>query len=150
MRVFEVMTKHVHTVLPVMAADEAWDLMRRRQIHHLVVTQDNGIAGVVSDRDLGGKRGLSLRRGRTVGELMTPHAVTVGPEDTTRAVANLMRGRTIGCVPVVDKGHLVGIVTVSDLLQLLGRGAGRPITPTRADTHYRVPHRKRADRRAAW
>jgi CBS-domain-containing membrane protein len=57
---------------------------------------------------------------------MTSRVVTVGRHETIRVVANMMRGRTIGCMPVVDKDRLVGIVTVSDLLQLLGRGIERP------------------------
>jgi CBS domain-containing protein len=45
-------------------------------------------------------------------------------------------------VPVVDRGRLVGILTVSDLLELLGRGGDRPARPERHGLHHRVPHRK--------
>jgi CBS domain-containing protein len=38
-----------------------------------------------------------------------------------------MRGRTIGSLPVVEKGRLAGIVTVTDLLDLIGRGVERPV-----------------------
>jgi CBS domain-containing protein len=79
-----------------------------------------------------------------VADLMTRHVVTLTPTDTIRRAANVMRGRTIGCIPVTQGRRLVGIVTVSDLLGLLGRGADRPIHAARADLHYRVPHRKRA------
>jgi CBS domain-containing protein len=37
-----------------------------------------------------------------------------------------MRGRSIGCLPVVEKGALRGIITVTDLLELIGKGAERP------------------------
>ena len=62
--------------------------------------------------------------------------------DTIRRVANLMRGRSIGCVVVTRDGELEGIITVSDLLGLLGKGQERPAPATRAHLHYRVPHRK--------
>ena len=52
--------------------------------------------------------------------------VTADRTDTVRVVANRMRGRSIGCVPVVDRERLIGIVTVSDLLEALGRGIDRP------------------------
>jgi CBS domain-containing protein len=81
---------------------------------------------------------------------MSSPVVTVAPRDTVRRVANLMRGRTIGCVPVLDGPHLVGIVTVSDLLELLGRGIERPSTPERRPLHHRAPHRKRKGAYGAW
>jgi CBS domain-containing protein len=61
-----------------------------------------------------------------------------------------MRGLSIGCVPVVDRGRLVGILTLSDLLQLLGGGIDRPAKPTRRVATHRVPHRKTHGARASW
>jgi len=142
MRVTDVMTKGVHTVPADMAASDAWELMRRKGIHHLVVTADSRVAGVLSDRDAGGRSGASIRTRSSVADLMTAAVVTVAPDTTVRKIANLMRGRTIGCVPVLDRERLVGIVTVSDLLSILGRGVDRPMQPQRHNLHYRVPHRK--------
>ena len=119
MRMFEVMTEGVRTVSPTAAADEAWELMRRERIHHLVVTDSSGVVGVLSDRDAGGRRGRGVRTGRTVADLMSPHAVTIDARETVRKAANLMQGRTIGCLPVVDRGKLVGIVSRANLLQAL-------------------------------
>ena len=39
--------------------------------------------------------------------------------------SRILRGRSIGCLPIVDKGQLMGIVTVSDLLEVVGRGRNR-------------------------
>ena len=50
---------------------------------------------------------------------MTVKPITMKPYDTVRRAAARMRGVTIGCVPIVDEGRLVGIVTVADLLDLL-------------------------------
>jgi CBS domain-containing protein len=150
MRAFEVMTEDVRTVAPDLPAGEAWNLMRREGIRHLVVVRGSTIVGVLSERDAGGRSGSGVRSGRTVADLMTTRAVTVAPTDTIRSVANVMRGRTIGCVPVVKGKRLVGIVTVSDLLDLVGGGVGRPVTPKRPDLHYRVPHRKQRRMPAAW
>ena len=60
--------------------------------------------------------------------------VSVGPATTLRQAANLMRGHTIGCLLVVEKGKLVGLVTTTDLLDQLGRGATRPTVLDRAST----------------
>jgi CBS domain-containing protein len=150
MRVNEVMTEGVQTVPPTMSAGEAWEVMRRQRIRHVVVTRGRDVVGVLSERDAGGRSGASVRAGKTVVDLMTSHVATVAPSDTIRSVANLMRGRTIGCVPVVDRGRLVGILTLSDLLEVLGRGIDRPNKPGRPIATHRVPHRKTARARAAW
>ena len=142
MRVAEIMTEGVQTVQATMAASEAWELMRRKRIRHLVVMDGAEVQGVLSDRDAGGRSGANVRVQHTVGDLMTTAAVTVPPDATVRRAANLMRGRTIGCLPVIDRKRLVGIVTVSDLLDLLGRGTDRPMQAQRRGLHHRVPHRK--------
>ena len=151
MRVRDVMSTGVKSVGVELPADEAWQWMRAERIHHLVVLDGKAIAGVISDRDAGGPKGDAVRAGHDVGELMTRHVVTVTPDTTVKRAANLMRGRSIGCAVVTDKGRVAGIVTTSDLLELLGRGAIRP-TPTarRPDLNFRAPHRKRHKSYGAW
>lgn len=150
MRLNEVMTEGVQTVPLTMPATDAWELMGRKGIHHVVVTEGRDIIGVLSDRDVGGRSGSSVRAGRTVGELMTRHAATLAPTDTVRKAANLMRGRTIGCLPITDRGRLVGIVTVSDLLTIVGGGTDRAAKPQRPMATHRGPHRKRHRAYGAW
>jgi CBS domain-containing protein len=60
-----------------------------------------------------------------------------------REAANLMRGRSIGCLPVLDGRKLVGIVTVTDLLELLGRGAERPMARGRRAVMAGRGHRRK-------
>ena len=150
MRVAELMTTGVQTVSPNMPAADAWELMRIKGIHHLVVTVDGNVLGVLSNRDAGGRNGATVRARSSVGDLMTTSILTVDPTTTIRRASNLMRGRTIGCMPVVDNGRLVGIVTVSDLLELLGRGVARPARPNRRGLHHRVAHRKGNGRFGVW
>jgi acetoin utilization protein AcuB len=116
--------------------------MRRKRIRHLVVVANGDVLGVLSERDAGGKRGSSLRAQLTVADLMTAQVTTIPPDATVRKAANLMRGRTIGCLPVLDGRKLVGIVTASDLLELVGRGHARPQQAERRNLHHRVGHRK--------
>jgi acetoin utilization protein AcuB len=151
MRVQDVMTTGVRTVSQKMAAEDAWQLMREKGIHHLVVTEGRGIVGVLSDRDVGGRHGEPVRRNRTVGNLMTAPAVSIAPETPVRKAANLMRGRSIGCLVVADAGRAVGIVTVADLLELIGRGIERPAaSTTRWTLRHRVPHRPHPRASGVW
>jgi acetoin utilization protein AcuB len=151
MRVQEVMTQGVETVAPTTAAVDAWELMKRKGFHHLVVTAGPRVVGVLSDRDGGGRLGAAVRANRTVSELMTDRVVTVDPTTTVRRAANLMRGRSIGCLVVTNRGRVVGIVTVADLLELLGRGLERPTpTATRSALRYRTPHRRQRTSSGVW
>jgi acetoin utilization protein AcuB len=151
MRVAEVMSTNIQAVKPTVPATDAWEVMRNHGIRHLVVMNDSELVGVLSDRDAGGRNGEALRAGARVSELMTKAVVSVRPDETIRKVANLMRGRTIGCVPVIDRGRVKGIVTVSDLLSVIGGGTDRPARPERRHLHYRAPHRKQRQRaNRAW
>jgi len=125
MRVKDIMTSKVETVDQEEIAEAAYNLMRLKKIHHLVVTGMGELVGILSERDLGGRDRETKRQLQKVVAFMTPYAVRARPGMTVREAANLMRGWTIGCLPVVDKGRLVGIVTVSDLLELVARG-GEP------------------------
>jgi acetoin utilization protein AcuB len=150
MRVTEVMTREVKTIRRQASAADAWEQMRRHGIHHLVVMENSKVVGILSARDAGGRSGAGLRAQSSVEDLMTQSVVTVPPDETIRHVANLMRGRTIGCVPVVQGQRLQGIVTVSDLLAILGRGVDRPARPARRALHYRTPHRTQKRTSRVW
>ena len=125
MRVQDVMTKRVESIPANEPVSAAVERMRQKRIRHLVVTRDNQVAGVVSDGDV---RMLTDSDSRLVDEIMAAPVVFATSEMTLRKAANLMRGRSVGCLPVVDDGKLVGIVTTSDLLERIGRGAERPVT----------------------
>jgi acetoin utilization protein AcuB len=131
MRLGEIMTASVKTVSPADSAEEAFQRMRLHRIHHLVVMEGRAVAGIVSDRDLGSAGGAALRRNRTVNDLMSRSVATGTPHMTERQAANLLRGRSIGCLPVVDGGKLVGIVTITDLLEIVGEVTRRASTDAR-------------------
>ena len=133
MRVSEIMSTPVRTVGPEETASAACERMRLHRTRHLVVAGDEGhVLGVISAGDLGGDHGEAFRARRRVGDLMTEKIVAAQPDTTVREAANLMRGHAINCLPVLEGHRLKGIVTALDLLELIGRGAERPMaTATR-------------------
>jgi acetoin utilization protein AcuB len=139
MRVGEIMTRQVKTVPPTMPIADARTEMRQARFRHLVVVANQKVIGVLSDRDL--PRAGNGDQG-TVADAMTGTVVTAAPDETVRAIANRMRGRSIGCLPIVQRKKLVGIVTASDLLTLLGQGYDRPARAERHALNHRVAHRK--------
>jgi CBS domain-containing protein len=82
---------------------------------------------------------------------MTEPVITVPRKTPVKRAANLMRGHSIGCLVVTDAGKVVGITTVSDLLELVGRGIDRGAVETKRWTlKHRAPHRKRAVATGVW
>lgn len=147
MRLRDIMSAKVVTVDAAEAAQTAWSRMQRQRIRHLVVTENGRMAGVLSDRDLGGQGGAQMRRGRAVKELMTARVATAEPQMTLREAANLMRGRLIGSLPVMEGERLVGIVTATDVLDELGRGSTRPTRRPEPRTLRMTASRRQAARR---
>src|SRR5690606_25269060 len=88
---------------------------------------DGHLVGVVSERDLGGTGPASPAGDPLVRDVMSTDVVSAAPATTLRQAANLMRGRTVGSLPVLEGDKVVGLVTVTDLLSQLGRGAVRPV-----------------------
>jgi CBS domain-containing protein len=137
MRVGTLMTRHVTTLDRNDTMDIAAEIMAAGRLRHLPVIDGGRVVGVVSERDLfrpglaralgyGSKARRTLLRSLSVKEIMTEPAVTLAPEAPVREAAQLMLERRIGCVPVVEAGALVGLVTESDLLRhayALGGGA---------------------------
>jgi len=149
MQIREIMSSKVKTIKPTASASAAWSRMQAGRIRHLAVMEGSRLVGILSERDLGGRGGAKIRRGRTVGDLMTPRVVTVGPDTTLRKVANLMRGRMIGSLPVLDDDRLVGIVTATDVLDELGRGSVRPAGRPERRSARMSESRRQAARRPA-
>jgi CBS domain-containing protein len=57
----------------------------------------------------------------TVREIMTPDPLTVSSTTPTLEAMEIMRLNRVGCLPVLDDGHLVGIVTSYDFLDASAR-----------------------------
>jgi CBS domain-containing protein len=128
-RLQEIMNTEVRTIEPDASAEEARESMRLYDIRHLVVMEGKDVVGVLSERDLGGRRGTTPGV-ESVLELMSPQIITARPSTSVKEAANLLRGYGVGCLPVMEKGKLMGIVTVTDLLELIGRGLEKPVART--------------------
>jgi acetoin utilization protein AcuB len=137
MRVRELMTGAVITVRPETPVLDARHLMVQQRIRHLLVTDERGVLlGIVTDRDIrlnlpSQATSLSiwelnhLLTKLTVEKVMTQSVITVGPDREARDAAQLMLDHTIGALPVVDAGKLVGIVTETDLLRAFVKSADK-------------------------
>jgi predicted transcriptional regulator/gamma-glutamyl:cysteine ligase YbdK (ATP-grasp superfamily) len=119
------MTTDLFTVRPDDLVDLAASVMDWQHIRHVPVEDDEGrLVGLVSHRDL--LRLLSREGQKTGGavsvrDIMKADPVTVSPATPTLEAVELMRTRGVGCLPVVEVGTLVGIVTAYDFLAASAR-----------------------------
>ena len=128
------------TARPELPVLEARQLMLKEKIRHLLVTEDDDrLVGIVTDRDIrlnlpSKATSLSvweinhLLTKLTVGQVMTRSVVTIGPDRPAREAAQLMLERKIGALPVLDDGHLVGIITETDIVQAFVRATAPAAT----------------------
>jgi CBS domain-containing protein len=101
--------------------------MRERDFGSVIVLKSQGgsVLGVVTDRDIVIR---AVAEGRdpnsvTLGEICSSHVTTVSSDQSVSQVADLMREKAIRRVPVVDKGRLVGIVSLGDIAKVKDEGA---------------------------
>jgi CBS domain-containing protein len=120
----EVMTTDVVTVTPDATVRDALRAMVEHDIGSVVVVDGGTAVGVFTERDVTRHllTGVALLDGR-VGELMSTPPVTVAPSEQVVDVFEVMNGRRVRRLPVVEDGRLLGIVTEGDLRRWVGQVA---------------------------
>jgi acetoin utilization protein AcuB len=131
-------TRNLVSVRPDDDLAVAAQIMRWAGVRHLPVLEGTEVVGVLTERDLLRHRAEAGSRDDAellVRTFMTRPPETIGPDEDVAAACAMMVARRIGCLPVVDGGKLVGIVTTTDLLgsQLAARLAPSPATITRVE-----------------
>src|SRR5438094_2285548 len=120
------MSTDLFTVQPGDLIDFAASVMDWRHIRHVPVEDETGLlVGLVTHRNLLRLISRGIREKAvgtlTVREVMVANPVTVSPSTITLNAIDLMREHRIGCLPVVENGQLVGIVTSYDFLEASAR-----------------------------
>jgi CBS domain-containing protein len=128
------MSTDLFTVRPEDLVDLAASVMDWRHIRHVPVEDEAGrLVGLVTHRDILRLlvRGLPARDGEAVlvREIMKAAPVSVAPATPTLEAVELMRTHGVGCLPVVENGALVGIVTAKDFLDASARLFAERLAP---------------------
>ena len=108
----------VATIAPDVSVKRAADWLRSKNIGALVVTRDNAILGLVSEREI--VHAIS-RHGETatsmpVSEIMRHGVITASPAETVSQVMNRMTRHRARHMPVVRDGKLAGIISIGDVV----------------------------------
>lgn len=127
MKVKDVMVKEVATLDVNDELSLANDIMRLGRIRHLPVVDGTRLVGIVSERDLfrsslaqvlgyGGQTSREVMKAVPLKDIMVREVVTVSPEMNLSQAVRIMVDKKIGCLPVVDHGRLVGLITETDIM----------------------------------
>jgi CBS domain-containing protein len=121
LRVRDLMSTALQTVTTSDPVAEARARMEIGIIRHLPVIDERGrLVGVLSDRDL--LRAPPSKHPAHVAEVMSRNLITTTPEANAHVAADLMLEHQISSLPVIDDdGTLVGLVTVTDYVELARR-----------------------------
>ncbi len=152
MTVRDVMTSEPVVVAPRTSLAEAAALMLAVDCGVLPVVDHDRLTGIVTDRDLFialATRNV-LASQLSLGEVARQEVWTCGPDDDVPAALDVMRRHQVRRLPVVDAaGHVVGIVSMNDIL--LTVGGSRAVAPRAViDTlqqigaHHHLPSRVEA------
>ncbi|PAS18521.1 acetoin utilization protein AcuB [Vibrio cholerae] len=127
-KVEDMMTRHPHTLLRTHTLNDAKHLMEALDIRHVpIVDANKKLLGIVSQRDLLAAQESSLQRSAQgdslafetpLFEVMHTDVTSVAPQAGLKESAIYMQKHKIGCLPVVAKGVLVGIITDSDFVTI--------------------------------
>lgn len=153
MQVRDIMKQFPSTARVDDTLEFARDLMVWRGARYLPVLQDKRLVGVLAERDVvayQARIGAGEHGGLThpVGRAMTTEVHTAVPEEPVDDAAARMAEHKIGCLPVVEREEVIGLLTVSDILAAQVRELAAPAPkggPTVADAMTPNPLTAHAD-----
>jgi acetoin utilization protein AcuB len=130
MYVSDWMTKKVIILYPDDYLSDAISMMKEHGIKHLPILKNDKLKGIISDRDI---KEYSPSKATTldiyelhyllaktrVKDVMKTKLFTTTPDAAVEEAAMTMLDRSVGCLPVLDQGRLVGIISDKDIFRAL-------------------------------
>jgi CBS domain-containing protein len=111
----------IWTITPPTRVFDALQLMAEKDVGALLVVDGKTLVGVFSERDYARKvilKGKSSKNMR-VSEIMSSPPIFIEPDNTVEQSLALMSAKHVRHLPVMEKDHLIGIVTIGDLVRSL-------------------------------
>ncbi len=99
----------------------ALEIMVEKNISALVVTENEKLIGIFSEKDYARKVELKDRASKKtrIGEIMTGQVITVTPDSTIDDCMQLMTNKFIRHLPVIENDKLVGIISIGDVVKYI-------------------------------
>ena len=116
----DVMTKSVISVDASLTVNEAAKMMEDTKVGAVVVMENNTPVGIVTDRDFAIRVVAQAHNITTpVKQIMSSPLFSINSDESVRTAADLMHDRGIRKLPVVDNEKIIGIITATDIVNLL-------------------------------
>lgn len=112
-------TKEIWSIAPNGSVFEALEMMADKNVSGLLIVKNEELVGIFTERDYARKLILKgkFSKDTEVGDLMTKNVLYVEPKNTIADCMKLMSDKRIRHLPVMEKGKLIGIVTIGDLVK---------------------------------
>jgi len=109
----------IFSIAPDTPVYDALVIMAEKHIGALVVLEGEHLAGIFSERDYAREVVLKGRSSRTtpVRDIMSTTVITVSPKDSVEDCMNLMSGKRIRHLPVIENGKVLGLLSIGDLVK---------------------------------
>ena len=116
----DVMTKSVISVDSTLTINETAKMMEDAKVGAVIVMEDNSPVGIVTDRDFAIKIAAHAYQITTpIKQIMSTPLFSINSDETVRTAADLMHDRGIRKLPVMDDKKVAGIITSTDIVNLL-------------------------------
>ncbi|HEY5919777.1 MAG TPA: CBS domain-containing protein [Chryseolinea sp.] len=111
----------IFSVEPTEMVYRAIELMCEKNIGGLLIVENGKLVGIFTERDYARKLILKGKSSKDtqIKDLMTSNLVTVTPDTSIDDCMRVMTGRKIRHLPVLDKGELVGIISIGDVVHFV-------------------------------
>ncbi|MFN7106320.1 MAG: CBS domain-containing protein, partial [Pyrobaculum sp.] len=117
---YDAVARELSTVPPNITLREAIEIMAKNNIGFLPVTEEGKLVGVISETDVMKIVAAGGDLDKPVLQYMVKNAITVSKETPLRDAAELMVRHNIRHLPVVEDGKVVGVISVRDILKVIG------------------------------
>ena len=111
----------VWSIHPQESVFAAIERMAEKEVGALVVLEGEALVGIISERDYARKVILKGRSSHetAVQDIMTSHVICAGLDQSTEECMTIVTERRIRHLPVLDRGRLVGIISIGDLVKTI-------------------------------
>jgi CBS-domain-containing membrane protein len=119
-RARDIMSSPVLTVLSTDLSSKLLTIFKQQRFRHIpVLNSTSQLVGIISDRDLLEQLDGSL----PVSSIMSKQVLTTNPDTPIQEVVKTMLDERIDCIPLMEQGRIVGIITRGDILRAVMRNA---------------------------
>lgn len=113
--------RNVFSVRPADTVHDAVKMMEEKGVGALLVVTEDGVAGILSERDVARKITLTgkVARQTPAAEIMTEHVTCVAPDLGIHEAMAIMTEKRVRHLPVVNGKQILGVVSIGDLVKAI-------------------------------